>query len=368
MYTLLALLYVVQAMSLPSGMAVDLDPSPGGSVSAPAPGPPPSISLSKAGTVGVIMYPEGSSPLQAQRLLIVRGDGTRTILDRPSDAVLSKFFKHYPGQPQAYFAGLKFARDGTPFATVISLFSGAFSGSEDGVFKWNGDMWMDALSEETPPNSDNVTLGAADQPWRAVYNVNYNNTFIPDLDYARSDPHFQEYWSLLGDGKKYTKLGFGTSTAMRDATVVGFSAGLRSLASFKPLCVAWEWVRGLRVKLGSGVPFDVNANGDVVGDDEPVLGSDGVPVLWHSGQTIKLSESKGSAFAIADDGTIVGRVGGDGFIIRGKGVLTRIDTLLATPGWHVTAIYGIATSGRLLAVGQKAPYNELKLLLLDPKS
>jgi len=376
MSILLAVLYVVHAISLPSGMTVDLEPSPGGYITAPAPGPPSSISLSPAGAIAVIMYPEDLYPSAAGKLLIVRPDSSRIVLEGPSDGVLAKYFVHYTvtkksaqAYPGAHFAGVKLARDGTPFATVNAAFSGAYSGADDAVFEWNGQEWINALPEHSALGGSNVTLGAADQPWRAAYNVNYNNTFA-NLD-AFSDPHYQEYWTFLGDGKKQAKLGYGTSTGMRGDTVVGFSAGLRSLVSSRPLpCLAWKWVGGRRVKLGPGIAYGVNANGDVVGDDEPVLGPDGVPVLWHSGAMIKLSHSKGSAYEIADDGTVIGRVGDDGFVIRGgdaNRTITRIDTLLATPGWHVTVVYGVASSGRLMAVGQQAPQQQLRLLLLDPK-
>lgn len=371
MFALLIALYAVHVISVPAGMVVDLSPTSDYSTIGLS-----SVSLSRSGALAVVMYPQASYPQKSTELLVVRSDGSQVILNRPPDSTLAKYFVQYAlvdGQrayPGTRFAGVRLARDGTPFATVEFPFSGAYSGADEAVFTWNGRIWSNALPEITPTNWTNVTMGAADEPWRAAYNVSYSNMFV-NIDAAESEPHYQEFWTFLSDGKKQTRIGFGLSTAMRGDVVVGFSAGLSSIAKQQPPGpIAWVWVDGRRTELGPGVAYGVNTNGEVVGDDEAVLGGDGLPVLWRHGETIRLSNMKGAALAIGDDGTIVGHIENDGFVIRGRDAsrrLIRIDTLLAEREWHISSVYGIAASGRLLAVGQRTG-EPSQLLVLDPRN
>jgi hypothetical protein len=62
------------------------------------------------------------------------------------------------------------------------------------------------------------------------------------------------------------------------------------------------------MSLGAGIAWSVATNGDVVGDDRSAFKSAGRPTLWRRGQAIALSNLAGSAFGIADDGTIVGQL------------------------------------------------------------
>ena len=368
---LLTVLYAVHAVSLPVGMTVDLTPTPGGQSIQLS-----NASLSRGGALAIIMYPQNSYSQLASELLVIRPDGSQVVLTRPPDSTLSKYFAQsalvngHEAYPGTRFAGVRLARDGTPLATVEFPFSGAYSGADQTVFAWNGRRWTNALSVDTPSDWSNVTIGAADEPWRAAYNVTYTNTFV-NMDLADSDPHYQEIWTFLRDGMKQTRIGYGSAMAMRRDVVVGFSAGQSSIAKSTPQpCTAWMWRNDRRIELGPGIAYGINSSGDVVGDDEATLGGDGFPTSWRDGQIMRLSSSQGAALAIGDDGTIVGKEGYEGFIIRGDDLsrtLVLIDTLLGQSGWHVSGIYGIAASGRLLAVGNRID-GQSHLLLLDPRT
>jgi hypothetical protein len=371
MALILAVLYVVRVISLPAGMAVDLAPPPLYNWAVPPFHQLPDIALSRVGSIAILMHPQGPSWGRTTKVLVVRPDGTQLVLTRPSDRELAVAFGEGPGQgrttpsyPYASFDSVRLARDGTPFVTIASPFSGAFSGSQTAVFSWNGRRWTNQATDE-----GNVTIGAVDMPWRAAYNANYWNMVV-NLDEANKDPHYHEFWTFLLDGKEQARIGYGEAMAMSGDTVVGYSAGLTQLAKPPPQpSTAWEWLHGKLMKLGAGVAYGVNASHDAVGEDEEALGKAGVPVLWRGGRAIPLSFAKGSALAIGDDGTIVGQVGDDGFLIRGDDAaktVVKVDSLLAQREWHVSAVYAIAATGRLLAVGHRA--NEgLCVLILDPK-
>ena len=383
MLALLAVLYLVRTISLPAGMAVDLSPPEGPwtvqdhywGPSGPGIASLRTIALSRTGSVGVIVYPQGRYVQPGHEILILRPDGSHVVLTTPPEEELAKTFRQAAivnGEsvhPGAYFVAIRFARDGTPFATVAWNFSGAFSGSDKAVFEWNGSKWVNALPADTPLDWTNVGVGAADMPWRAAYNVDYSNTF-PALDEVGRVPHYQEFWTFLGDGEHQARLGYGASMGMNGSAVVGYSAGLASVSqrNLGP-CRAWAWLGSELVQLGPGVAYSINASHDIVGDDEEAIGAKARPVLWHDRTKIVLSGENGSALAIADDGTIVGRLGEEGFIVRGGDPtrkVVRIDALLRPQGWHVSAVYGVASSGRLLAVGHRNSEAQ-RVLILDPQ-
>ena len=380
MLLLLAVLYVVKVVGLPTGMTVNLTSSVGPPVLrdygwSPGKGPTElrTTSLSPFGSVAVLLQPSGPRWAAATKLLVIRADGSQVMLPRPDDQTLAEAFHESetagwkPSYPYAYFDGVSLARDGTPFATVAATFSGAFSGVNTAVFTWNGEKWTNVLPQSEYFKSRNITIGAADILGRAAFNVNTYNQFV-NLDEAERDPHYHEFWTFLADGRRQTRLGYGSATAMRGDVVVGYSAGISQMAKNPQPCIAWEWLGDKRVNLGRGIAYGINASHDAVGDDEQILGTEGRPVLWRNGSVIRLSDEKGSALAISDDGTIAGYVGDDGFLIRGddsRRRIVRIDTVLAQRGWHVFVVYAIASTGRLLAVGNRSNEKPL-LLLLDP--
>jgi hypothetical protein len=367
-------LYAVSSISLPPGTNVDLAWTTQEGIATGA--PPANIALSPRGSVAVVL--SNDAPREGalvSRILVVRRDGTRVILNRPDDSMLAQSFGVYgigpSGEhafPDARFTGVTMADDGTPAATVEYQFSGAYSGIESANYLWNGARWRSALpSGKLPVATTNFSSIAVDTPTRYACNGDYDDT-VALLDEAENDPHYQENEALLVDGSRTLALGYGAVTAMRGTFVVGYFAGMKHVLmnqSVPPLPPeALEWTAGKRLTLGPGIAYGVNARGDAVGDD----GHGQAPMLWHNARALRLSDAPGTAYGIGADGTIVGRVGDDAFLARGDDStrkLVRIDSLLRDSGWHIAAAYAIASSGRILATGRHRG-GPMTLLVLDP--
>jgi hypothetical protein len=93
----------------------------------------------------------------------------------------------------------------------------------------------------------------------------------------------------------------------------------------------------------------------VVGDDRGTLKSVGVPTLWHNGKPVHLSHAQGTAFAISDDGTIVGDANSRAFLISPNDPRHRLIFLddLVNGSWHISAAYYIAENGDILALASR---------------
>jgi hypothetical protein len=355
-------LYAVTAVSLPSGRLVELPGSAGGSsIEAPA----STLALSQRGSLAVITYPASPNDSDYSQLIVIRANGTRVTLPAPPKSVLSSIAEN---DGVAYFENVALADDGTPLATVAMYFSGAFNGTNEGILIWNGVSWRNPLARrKLPIDPKNATIAAAETPAHFVWNGDYTYTF-GIIDDAEERPHYLEDQAATLDTSGVASLGFGLATEMRGRFVVGFSAeqGLVEYGQPHP-STALEWTGGTRTALGAGVAYGVNAAGAAVGDDEASTGAVRKPTLWSNGHAIRLSDASGSAYAIADDGTIVGVIGDHAFLIRGADAartVVRLDSLVE-PGWHIKGAYAIAASGRILAIGNRAGAAP-RVLLLDP--
>lgn len=377
MLILASLTYALTVVAPPAGTELVTEPSASFGT---AVDPPPTIALSQRGSVAAIVAVKAHVGPGATELLVVRDDGTRLILKPPPKGVL--YTAYAPGapaapgddaaDPQADYTAVALAGDGTPLVTVSLPFSGAYSGVNQGIFVWNGARWRAALSgRQAKLDPPNVVIAAADTPARFACNGNYLSTF-PILDRAETEPHYQENAAFLIAAGETLALGYGSATALRGTFVAGYSDGERSVTvsgAAVPPSVALEWHDGRRTALGPGTAYGVNAAGDAVGNDDPRRTGAGRPMLWRDGRAVRLSDAPGSAYAIADDGTIVGAVSGHAFVMRGSDParrLVRIETLTATAGWTITAAYGIAGNGRILALGHHG-HGPPRLLLLDPR-
>ncbi len=150
---------------------------------------------------------------------------------------------------------------------------------------------------------------------------------------------------MLYRAQHATVLGDGTITAMSGNRTVGYDDGYVPGGDGSTPVQAIEWSGRHRSVLGAGIAWSVNVRGDVVGDNRQTLKSVGVPVLWHNGRSIRLSDKEGTAFAVADDGTIVGDVKSRGFLIHSDHAgyhLFFLDDLVGG-GWHISAAYYVAS-------------------------
>ncbi len=153
--------------------------------------------------------------------------------------------------------------------------------------------------------------------------------------------------------------------------MVGFTAGLNP---FGPSCerprasYAVQWSsNGVAHRIGQGIAYDVNATGDIVGDNERLFGETGQPMLWHNGRGIVLDRRHVSAYGIADDGTIVGQVGQNAFIAtagKPNAPIRLLDGRLADHRWYIIAAYGIGAGGQILAAARRGARAQ-QIVLLD---
>ena len=354
--------------------------------------------MGRNGTAAVILAKWAANDAYqypAQRVLIVRADGTQTFL-RAIGAIESQPFRFHQDvadclhDPRncAGFSSTALARDGTPFVTLSKGFSGAYSGTVKAGLVWNGSwqvvpgtMPFDHTGKQVPPS--NVSIGAADTAVNFAYNGDYVDSFAgEDLVDAARDRYYQRDIAAVQYGSRRIQLGLGDAIAMRGQYVGGRDASVQLIVNNSretlTYAILWHCLRGApctRSQLGTGAAYGVDSRGDAVGDDEQyfrqVTGDFGVlgtPMLWRKGRPISLSpETKGAAYAISEDGTIVGT-----FVDRAEGTAfsgTRgfiadlydrkpraraLDSLVVNLGaLRVVGAIGVADDGRILAIVQR---------------
>jgi hypothetical protein len=250
-------------------------------------------------------------------------------------------------------------------------------GVETAAYRWTDTGWNltppeNVMPPDVPGWGVNTEVAAVESLGSAAFNGVYGHQWMPDSDFL-NDPNYERNEVERRIGNRVVALGPGTATAIRGSTLVGFTAGLNP---FGPTCerprasYALEWSgNNVEHRLGPGIAYDVNANGDVVGDDERRFGEPGRPTLWRRGRGFVLDRRAGSAYGIADDGTIVGRVDRGAFIAdagRPHAPIRLLDALLVDRSWHIVAAYGIATRGQILAVARKGAGAQ-RIVLLEPE-
>jgi hypothetical protein len=345
---------------------------------------PALVTIARNGAVaGIIPTYPGDEDSGGRRIVVRRPDGSLVELKPPSDAILAQHFRMKdetvaePRFQDVYFRSVRLEDDGTPVATVVSHFWGAYSGIETSAYRWNGVGWKltppyNVMPPAVPDWEVNTEVGAVATIGSAAFNGVYGHQWIPDTGFI-NDPNYQRNEVERRIGDRVVALGPGTATAIRGTTLVGFAAGLNP---FGPSCerprasFAVEWSgNNVAHRVGPGIAYDVNASGDIVGDNERRFGEMGQPMLWHNGHGIVLDQRRGSAYGIADDGTIVGQVGHDAFIAdagRPHAAIHLLDRQLADHNWHVTAAYGIGTRGQILAAAGQGSGPQ-QIVVLDPE-
>ncbi|HEY1883416.1 MAG TPA: hypothetical protein VGG51_10300 [Candidatus Cybelea sp.] len=401
-----AAVYALHAISLPSGWSL-VTPTSGFDVSTE----PTSEAIARNGAVAVLLTRTGNPGGAARRLLIVRANGTRLIL-QPRSLDIANAFPHStkPSDCMAdvdscpYFERVTLAPDGTPFVTLTSDFSGAYSGSERRGFVWNG-RWHPVPPGKAfsgvgkPDDPENVSISAADGGLIFAFVGDYQDRFPnEDLDLALQDRYYMAEVSGVSYEGVTVALGIGNATAMSGAFVAGFDGDLKLVPSRNHDLVAVAWRCAFnklanaracaRNTLGPGIAYGIDSYGEAVGDNEssvPDLGSlplhsAGFPVLWRHGHTLMLSkDDRGAAYAISGSGVIAGTLttgpGSDallsGFVANAREKTPRafpLDELVQNDrGRHVEAALGVADDGRILAfVTDRDGRSELAVLAPAP--
>jgi hypothetical protein len=364
---------------------------------------PSDAAIGENGTVAVVLAKLPNRDLP-QRVLIVRSDGSTTFLHAYGALETQPFRLHqnpedclHDTRNCPYFANVALARDGTPFVTLEQSFSGAYSGALEAALVWNG-TWhvvpggkpFDHVGDPYTPT--NVSIAAADTPLDFAFNGDFADGFGLNTD-IRRPRHFRNI-AAADYGSRTIQLGIGTVTAMRGSYVAGVDAGLglEGRASYDTTALLWRCVQSVavvhpcaRTELGPGITYGVDARGEVVGDDEAWFSegrSGGSPVLWRGGGRVRLSDAYGSAYGIAENGTIVGTFGegtdlvpwhGSGFIAdahESHPHAILLDPLVRSLGSrHVSAALGVADDGRILAmvVAKGDRYDPGRLAILVPQ-
>jgi hypothetical protein len=346
-----------------------------------------------------------------QRILVVRSNGTSTILKSPMGVVTIPNFPNAHDclsgdRPCAQFAKVAMAADGTPFVTFSTYFIGAYSGLREATLIWNGSWHVvrkqdvfQGLSQPKDTDIRNLSIASADTAESYAFVGDYDDFFpMEDIDQAASDPYYMADVSGATFPWGSVALGIGNATAMRNPFIAGFDGGLKLVSAHggsPAVALRWRCVRARilahsckRRELGTGVAYGVDSSGDAVGDNEPRVASSamrlhltGRPVLWRDGSVVRLSDDFGSAYAISGSGIIVGTIGdtatagamnSDGFVAHAhdpRPVAISLDGLVRNlDGRHISQAFGVSDDGRILAVvgafGAKG--NAGRLAILTP--
>ncbi|MDE2481629.1 MAG: hypothetical protein KGN02_05530 [bacterium] len=359
-----ATLYTVSQLHLPVGNAATLAQTQAQFNAEPTPyRRPTTLAMNRR---GAIVLAAGN------RIVVRRTNGTYAVLPYPSNAVLRRVFLSYRQQtvPSTIdtIRNVAIADDGTPFVALTSTVDGAAFSIQEATFVWQGDGWRTALASPNAPAFKNVSVVAVDTPtrWLALR----DELFLqPDELADASEPLTDE--ALLIDGARKRAIALGTPTALRGRFAVGYDFGFAApgLSRNAPHRVtAWSWSGRDRTALGRGVAWSVNASGEIVGDDRSDIDRAGRPVVWRNGKRFELSDERGSAFGIADDGTIVGQIGSRAFIANARDPqhrVRRLDDLLTTGGWRIRAAYAISDRGSIVALASHGSAPSV-IVELDP--
>jgi hypothetical protein len=377
MILLISLLYLLHPLALPAGTTAVLGPTSSQAAMEPVLyRRPTTVSISRDGTVGLVV---GESEEHAFDRVYVFRNGASVAIPLVPKSLLGRFFLSVYNEEHGttgfnealltQVRNLVIGDDDTLFVGISSSVEGAYSAEQDASFKWSSLVWLPspsvAFSESIPKN---VWVAAAD----GTADIGYvaDRLYLDPASQARLTPDALDDVAVWAHSGSLTLLGTGVITAVCGNRVVGYDAHyVPSGIDVKPTSdavLAEEWNGGRHSLLGYGLAWSVNADGDVVGDDRTTLKSVGYPTLWHKGKAIRLSSAHGSAFAIANDGTIVGDEVSGAFIIRAEDPKRQpvlLDSLLTGSGWHVRAAYAISANGDILALASRKGADHMVLLV-----
>lgn len=405
-----AIVYTLHLLSFPTGWSTP-------EFDATVLGRPTEATIGANGAIAVILasrspfYEDPKRKLRPilyppQRIWIVRSNGTTTEL-HAFDALETQPFDRHINPADCrndtrscpYFANVALAADGTPFVTLAQSFSGAYSGVREAALVWNGSWHVvpqgrpfDGTGDPYTPT--NVSIAAADSLDDFAFNGDFRDGFGVDTDIHRNG-YFRDI-GAVHFGSRTIQLGLGTVTATRGSYAAGADAGLglEGQASFPTTALLWQCVKSVaalhpcvRMELGQGIAYGVDALGEVVGDDvarydgmafarRPPLG---FPIIWRNDKKIRLSGNFGAAYAISENGTIVGAFGAPGSGYLGFVAYARdehptavaLDPLVRDLGdRHVVTAFGVADDGRILVMvaPNGARYREGELAVLIPRN
>ncbi|HLI95149.1 MAG TPA: hypothetical protein VKT72_03560 [Candidatus Baltobacteraceae bacterium] len=311
---------------------------------------PPTVALDSS-RVAVVVQKSRKDSRGSPDCVVIDGDGMH-VLPFPTADVLAPFFVDPSARNLMAVRNVVLSASGEPVVAIYAELGGAYWAVQEASFEWTGSKWRPALPDTTGMMPQNVWVAASDPHDGLGYVGDYLYLDPASLMNARDDNLFNV--AMVYRSRHATVLGDGNITAMSGNRTVGYDDSYVPGGNGSTPVQAIEWIGHNRSVLGAGIAWSVNARGDVVGDNRQTLRSIGVPMLWRDGKPIRLSAAEGTAFAIADDGTIVGTARSRGFLIRPNDTsrLIFLDELVAG-GWHISAAYYIAPNGNILALASR---------------
>lgn len=349
---LAGIVYSVQILSLPPDSTPVLRPTSTQALMEPAFYRRPTTIAFDSKRVAIVVQISSKDASNSPQRVVIESDGMR-VLPFPAVGTLAPFFADASARNLMAIRNVVFSADGEPVVAIYTELSGAYWAVQEAPFQWNGSQWTPALPNYAGTMPQNVWVAAADSRGGLGYVGDYLYLDPASLQNARGDNLFNIAMSYRG--QRAMVLGDGTITALSGDRTVGYDNGYFPGGNGSSPVRSIEWTGYTRSVLGAGIAWSVNVQGDVVGDDRKSLNSVGVPMLWRSGRTIRLSDIEGTAFGVADDGTIVGSVKARAFVIRPNDPSRRLIFLddLVSVGWRISAAYYIADDGDILALAAK---------------
>lgn len=358
---LAAILYSVQILSLPRHSVAVLWPTSTQVLMEPVLYRRPSTVALASSCAAIVVRTHESNGRNGPERVVVDGD----VLPFPKIDVLAPYFINPGARNLMSVRNLVLAQRGKPVIAVYDEVSGAYWAVQEASFAWDGSRWIPALPTASGMMPKNVWVAAADSHGGLGYVGDYLYFDPARLTNALADSLSNV--AMIYRAQHPMVLGRGIITAMSANRTVGYDDGYVPGANGSTPVHAIEWQGFIRSVLGEGIAWSVNAQGDVVGDNRKTLKSVGVPMLWHEGRPIRLGDTEGTAFAIADNGTIVGDMKSHAFLIQPNDPSHHLIVLddLVGGGWHISAAYYVAANGDILALAsrKRAPS---RLVLLRP--
>ncbi len=314
--------------------------------------PPPNVAISDDGTK-IAFVERLAAPQCGEDRIILMKSGKRITIPRPESVERSV------GGHSFWVSRLRVVNSGTLFATLDDRFFGAYIGVRRKTFIWRRDAWRELLSNTAFPN--NTGLGDVRTENLYAVTIDWDNAHPSNGTIAEDRSWGTPTVKVVQDGR-VSLLGAGTLTALCDTQAAGYTDGFQH--SSQPTAVYWK--DGKARKLSSGVAFGTDCTGYAVGDDRKQWTAPGHPTLWHGTTATRLTLGEGSAFAIRDN-VIVGTDTGKGFILRRTQTHQPVQYLdrLGRGRWNMITAFAIATSGRILALGEAK--GKLTIFALDAR-
>lgn len=255
--------------------------------------------------------------------------------------------------------------NGIPIITVSNAFNGAYSGTQSVSFVWDGVRWRRTLDTSWKGRQNTWIVGGTAE----------GTVFGTDVLSKPSAQYGDELYPFATDALWST----GHTVRTIHGTIPT-GAGARSFWGYRivhadfqrstPEAIAWS--SGRVHDLFGGIAWDSNASGAVVGDNRLTLGTPGTPVAMTGSRAIRLSQNRGTAFAINDSGTVVGslaitRYRNAAFVAAlrsGNVTVTLLNSLMRSNAYSITDAYYIADDGSILALASRQ--GAVRLVVLTP--